>query len=37
MHKLNDPKLLAQCERIKNMVAQIEQNPKYQNDYYAKL
>lgn len=36
MHKLDDPKLLAQCKRIKNMIAQIAQDPKYQNRYYAK-
>lgn len=36
MHKLNDPKLLAQCERIKKMIAQVAQDPKHQNDYYAR-
>ena len=36
MHQLNDPKLLEQCKRIKNMIAQVAQDPKHKNDYYAK-
>lgn len=36
MRELNDPELLAQCGRIKEMVRRVAENPKYKNDYYAK-
>ena len=35
MRELNDPKLLAQCVRIKAMIEKVAHDPKYQDDYYA--
>ena len=36
MHKLNDPKRLAQCARIKDMIRQVAADPARREDYYAK-
>lgn len=36
MHKLDDPKLLEQCRRIKSMIAQVAQDSKHHDDYQAK-
>lgn len=35
MRVLDDPKLLAQCMRIKAMIEKVVHDPKYQDDYYA--
>ncbi|MCI8927970.1 MAG: hypothetical protein HFI96_09730 [Lachnospiraceae bacterium] len=35
MRVLDDPKLLAQCARIKAMIEKVAHDPKYQDDYYA--
>ena len=35
MQVLDDPKLLAQCARIKAMIEKVAHDPKYQDDYYA--
>ncbi len=36
MRNMNDPALLAQCARIKEMIRKIAAAPRYQDDYYAK-
>ncbi len=36
MRNLNDPVLLAQCARIKEMIGRIAADPKHKDDYYAK-
>lgn len=35
MRVLDDPKLLAQCVRVKTMIERAAHEPKYQDDYYA--
>lgn len=37
MRELNDPKRIAQCARIKDMIRQVAADPAHKDDYYAKL
>ena len=37
MRKLNDPKRIAQCARIKDMIREVAADPAHKDDYYAKL
>lgn len=35
MHELNDPKRIAQCARIRDMIRQVAADPAHEDDYYA--
>ncbi len=35
MHELNDPKRIAQCARIRDMIRQVAADLAHEDDYYA--